>query len=246
MLNIIDFNQVKTGQKLSWDRRFGKIAAWQPVIRDKNELNMKVSANNAGNYWYSATFVPYKMSYVKNLINAVINFFYPYFRRLMPLQTFKYAACGGGNTLLDIFIYYIGIHLFFKEPLVPTPIGLTIKQHVAAQLVSFSLTFPLGFYLSRTIVFPGSTLRGRIQLFRYFLLVVICFGLNYVFIRLFVEQCHLYPTVSKILTTFIVVAFSFVTQRNFTFKVESPEEEAFLEAEAVIEAEALEEEKTMW
>jgi putative flippase GtrA len=140
--------------------------------------------------------------------------------------------------LLDISLYFISIHFLFREPLVHTPIGLTLKQHVAAILVSFSITFPLGFYLSRTIVFPGSTLRGRIQLFRYFLLVMICFGLNYVFIRLFVEQCHLYPTVSKILTTFIVVAFSFVTQRNFTFKVETPEEEALLEAEAVMEAEA--------
>jgi putative flippase GtrA len=176
---------------------------------------------------------------VKNLINAVINFFYPYFRRFMPLQTFKYAACGGGNTLLDISLYFISIHYLFKEPLVHTPIGLTIKQHVAAILTSFFVTFPLGFYMSRTIVFPGSTLRGRIQLFRYFLMVMICFGLNYVFIRLFVEQCHLYPTVSKILTTFIVVAFSFITQRNFTFKVESAEEDAMLQAEAVMEAEAV-------
>lgn len=161
---------------------------------------------------------------MKNLINAVINFFYPFFRRLMPLQTFKYAACGGGNTLLDIGLYFISIHFLFKDPLVHTPIGLTIKQHVAAILTSFTITFPLGFYMSRAIVFPGSTIRGRVQLFRYFMLVMICFGLNYIFIRLFVEQCHLYPTVSKILTTFIVVGFSFITQKNFTFKMEPAEE----------------------
>jgi putative flippase GtrA len=174
---------------------------------------------------------------VKNLINAIINAFYPLFRRYMPLQTFKYAACGGGNTLLDISLFYISIHFLFKEPLVHTPMGITLKQHVAAFLVSFSITFPLGFYMSRTIVFPSSTLRGRIQLFRYFLLVVICLGLNYVFIRLFVEQCHLYPTVAKILTTFVVVAFSFITQKHFTFKTETAEEEAMLEAEAIMEAE---------
>ena len=179
---------------------------------------------------------------MKNLINAVINFFYPYFRRFMPLQTFKYAACGGGNTILDITLFYISVHYLFKTPLVPTPLGFPIKQHVAAFLVSFSITFPLGFYMSRTIVFPGSTIRGRIQLFRYFVLVMICLCLNYLFIRLFVEQCHLYPTVSKILTTFIVVGFSFLTQKHFTFKEETPEEGAFLEAEAVMEAEALEEE----
>ena len=72
---------------------------------------------------------------------------------------------------------------------------------------------------------------------------MICLCLNYLFIRLFVEQCHLYPTVSKILTTFIVVGFSFLTQKHFTFKEETPEEGAFLEAEAVMEAEALDEEE---
>lgn len=157
---------------------------------------------------------------MKTLINAVINFFYPFFRRLMPLQTFKYAACGGGNTLLDIIIYAISYNFIFRKQIVHTPIGIAINPYIAAFLVSFTITFPLGFYLSRTIVFPGSTLRGRIQLFRYSLMVTSCIALNYIFIKLFVEQCHLYPTVAKILTTVIVVAFSFITQKNFTFKVE--------------------------
>ena len=181
---------------------------------------------------------------MKNLINAVINFFYPFFRRFMPLQTFKYAACGGGNTLLDITIYALSYNFLFRKQLVHTPVGITISPYIAAFLVSFTITFPLGFYLSRTIVFPGSTLRGRIQLFRYSILVTSCIALNYIFIKLFVEQCHLYPTVSKILTTVIVVAFSFITQKNFTFKVETPEEEAMLEAEAVMEAESLQEDNS--
>jgi putative flippase GtrA len=156
----------------------------------------------------------------------------------MPLQTFKYAACGGGNTLLDITIYALSYNFLFRKQMVHTPFGISISPYIAAFLVSFTITFPLGFYMSRTIVFPGSTLRGRIQLFRYSLLVVCCLGLNYTFIKLFVEQCHLYPTLSKMLTTVIVVAFSFISQKNFTFKVESREEEAMLEAEAVMEAEA--------
>ena len=166
---------------------------------------------------------------MKNLINAVITFFYPFFRRFMPLQTFRYAACGGGNTLLDITIYAISYNFIFKKQLVHTPIGITISPYIAAFLVSFTITFPLGFYLSRTIVFPGSTLRGRIQLFRYSLMVTSCLALNYIFIKLFVEQCHLYPTFAKILTTVIVVAFSFITQKNFTFKVHPEEAAAELE-----------------
>lgn len=78
--------------------------------------------------------------------------------------------------------------------------------------------------LMRHVVFPGSVLHGRVQLFRYFLLVLICIILNYIFIRLFVEHFHLYPTISKMVTTAIVVSFSYMTQKNFTFKTHPAEE----------------------
>lgn len=163
----------------------------------------------------------------------------------MPLQTFRYAACGAGNTLLDIFLFAISYNFIFKGKIIHAPIiGIPISAHIAAFLTSFTITFPLGFYMSRTIVFPGSTLRGRIQLFRYSLLVTGCIALNYIFIKLFVEQCHLYPTVSKILTTVIVVAFSFITQKNFTFKVE-PVAEVVATSEEAKEAEKKETEVPM-
>ncbi len=77
--------------------------------------------------------------------------------------------------------------------------------------------------LMRHVVFPGSVLHGRVQLFRYFLLVITCIILNYIFIRLFVEHFNLYPTVAKIITTAIVISFSYFTQKNFTFKAEKAE-----------------------
>jgi putative flippase GtrA len=144
----------------------------------------------------------------------------------MPLQTFRYAACGGGNTVLDILLYAISYNFIFKNKFIHVPvIGIQMSPYIAAFLTSFTITFPLGFFMSRAIVFPGSTLRGRVQLFRYSLLVISCIALNYIFIKLFVEQCHLFPTVSKILTTLIVVAFSFITQKKFTFKADPITEE---------------------
>jgi len=157
---------------------------------------------------------------LKGWILAIIDFFYPPFRKLMPLQTFRYAACGGGNTLLDIFLYFISYNFVLQKQVVFTPAG-PISPHIAAFLMSFAVSFPSGYLLNRYIVFPGSILRGRVQLFRYFLLVVLCVFLNYIFIKLFVEHLHLYPTVSKILTTVIVVSFSYLTQKNFTFKTEN-------------------------
>jgi putative flippase GtrA len=154
---------------------------------------------------------------MKHLVTSAIDFFYPPFRRLMPVQTFRYIACGGGNTLLDIVIYYVSYHYILKEQNVYTPI-IVISPYIAAFLIAFIVSFPTGFYLNRNVVFTGSTLKSGVQLFRYFLLVMICIILNYIFIKLFVEQFHFYPTVSKILTTVVVVSFSYLTQKHFTFK----------------------------
>lgn len=133
------------------------------------------------------------------------------------MQTFRYAACGGANTFVDILVYFLSYNFILAKQVVHTPLG-AISPHIAAFLLAFAVSFPSGYLLNRFIVFPGSVLRGRVQLFRYFLLVVVCIFLNYIFIKLFVEHFHIYPTISKILTTVIVVSFSYVTQKNFTFK----------------------------
>ena len=158
----------------------------------------------------------------KNLIISFIDLFYPPFRKFVPLQTFRYVACGGANTLLDIGLYYVSYHYILEEKILD--LGFTaISPHIAAFFIAFCVSFPTGFWLMRSIVFTGSTLRGRVQLFRYLLLVGVCILLNYVFLKLFVEQWGIYPTPSKMLTTVIVVLFSYLTQKHFTFKVEKQE-----------------------
>ena len=156
----------------------------------------------------------------KNLIITFIDFFYPPFRKLMPVQTFRYAACGGANTLLDIFIFFISYNFILKKQVLNLGF-IAFEPYIAAFIISFCVSFPVGFFLMRNIVFTQSTLHSRIQLFRYFVLVMACILLNYVFIKLFVEKLHFYPTIAKILTTIIVVSFSYLTQKNYTFKAET-------------------------
>lgn len=158
---------------------------------------------------------------MQQLILNILAFFYKPFEKFIPFQTFRYVACGGGNTVLDILIYFISYNFILQKSMVDLGI-VTISPHIMAFIISFSITFPTGFLLSKYIVFSESNLRGRVQLFRYFLLVAICIALNYIFLKLFVEHFHLYPTVSKILTTIIVVCFSYITQKKFTFKVKTP------------------------
>ena len=153
----------------------------------------------------------------KNFIISIIDQFYPPFRKFLNLQTFRYLACGGSNTMLDILLYFISYnYILQKQVLHLGPVA--ISPHIGAFIIAFGVSFPVGFWLMRSIVFTDSTLRGRVQLFRYFLLVAVCIILNYAFLKLFVEQWGIYPTPSKMLTTVIVVSFSYLTQKHFTFR----------------------------
>ena len=155
---------------------------------------------------------------MKYFIISLLDVAYIPFQKFIDKQTFRYVMCGGGNTLLDIVIYFVAYNFILKKQVVHTPF-ISISPYIASFMLSFLITFPTGFLLMRNIVFTGSTLRGRVQLARYFGMVMICFILNYVFIKLFVEQFNFYPTIAKIATTIIVVCFSYLTQRHFTFKI---------------------------
>lgn len=155
---------------------------------------------------------------ISDWINRVLDFFYPPFRFLMNRQTFGYAACGGGNTLLDIVLYFVTYNYILNKSIVHTPL-LAISPHIAAFLISFLVTFPIGFFLSKFVVFSESNLRGRVQLVRYFSLVLACLLLNYIFIKFFVEYLGFFPTPAKMLTTVFVVAFSYLSQKHYSFRV---------------------------
>ena len=154
---------------------------------------------------------------MRTLILRVIDFFYPLFQRLLPLQTFRYAACGGFNTALDIVIFFVSYNFIYKKQIVHV-YGFAISPHIASFLAAFIITFPIGFYFSRYVVFTSSNLRGRVQLVRYLMLVMASIALNYMFIKFFVEQLNIYPTIAKMITTVIVVTFSYLTQKHFTFR----------------------------
>lgn len=160
---------------------------------------------------------------MKEKFTAFIDFFYPPFKRLMPLQTYRYAVCGGSNMVFDLVIYFLSYHFLFHKEVVHLGF-IAFEPYIAAFLVAFVITFPTGFWMSKYIVWTSSNLKGRIQLFRYFLLVLTNFFLNYVFLKLFIESFGFYPTPAKILTIVLVVAYSYLSQKHFTFKVKKVKE----------------------
>ena len=75
----------------------------------------------------------------RDFILPVIDFFYPPFRRIMNLQTFRYAASGGGNVLLGFLIYFISYKYLFHERDFHFHF-FAFKSHVAALFISFLVT----------------------------------------------------------------------------------------------------------
>ena len=47
------------------------------------------------------------MQTLSQIITKIIDFFYRPFSKYIPQQLFRYAACGGGNMLLDWVLYFI-------------------------------------------------------------------------------------------------------------------------------------------
>lgn len=142
----------------------------------------------------------------------------------MNIQTFRYAAAGGGNTVLGLLVYSISYKYIFYEK--EFDFGIyAFKGHIAALIASFCVTFPVGFFLAKYVVFSDSKMKGRIQLFRYLMVCLFNFALNYILLKILVEQFFIYPVIAQVITIIMVVVFSYIAQRNYSFKATAPAEE---------------------
>jgi putative flippase GtrA len=154
---------------------------------------------------------------IRDLIIRTVDWFYFPFLHFIPPEIFRYAVTGGLNTLLDLTLYFV----FYRYVLDMQVVDLGFV-HISAYIFAFMMVFPItfltGFILAKYVTFNASELRGRIQLFRYGVTVFGAICLNYLFLKIFVEYFGWYATFSKAVTTVIVVMYSYVSQRYFSFK----------------------------
>ena len=172
------------------------------------------------------------MQKIAKIITLIIDFLYRPFARLIPQQMFRYAACGGGNLLLDWVLYFLFYNFVVGHDLVylQLPVSfnfqlstfnfykLCLTPHIAAFCMVFPVTLLTGFWLNKYVTFTRSSLRGVSQLGRYILVVAVNLAINYFGLKLFVESFGWYPTPSKILVTLFTVAISFLSQKYFSFR----------------------------
>ena len=171
-------------------------------------------------------FVGMKKLFTKigNRIRSGIDFFYPSFSRFMSPQLFRYAVCGGSNMLFDWLLFYcIFNYVLHQQPL---DLGfMQIHSHPAAFTLKFPITLFTGFLLQKYVTFSlADASRGRVQLIRYLLVVIINLGINYVGLYLFVDILHFYPSIANATNAIITCFLSYFAQKKFTFKIKKTNE----------------------
>ncbi|WMX17385.1 MULTISPECIES: GtrA family protein [unclassified Aureispira] len=149
----------------------------------------------------------------------IIDLGYFIFKPFIPLKTYRYAVCGGGNLVLDTILYFVVFHFVLNKQNLDLYF-IVLSAHIASLFFVFPITFCIGFLLNRFIVFPESNLPMRTQFVRYFIAGMITLLISYLSMKILVDLIGFYPTPSKILTTVIAVLFSYMMQTKFSFKVQ--------------------------
>ena len=166
------------------------------------------------------------MPRLAQIITKIIDFFYRPFSRWFSPQLFRYAACGGGNMVLDWVLYFLVYNFIIGHELINLQCTIcnlqleqTITPHIATLCIVFPITLLTGFWLNKYVTFTQSNLRGSKQLMRYIAIVALNLSVNYFGLKLCVEYFGWYPTPSKMFITLITIAISYFGQKYYSFRV---------------------------
>ena len=156
--------------------------------------------------------------HITSLITKAIELLYiPVVRKFVPVQIFRYGACGAINMVLDALWYFVIYNFIVAKQFLDLGF-VTISPHILSLVIVFPITFFTGFWLNRNVAFRTTHISSRRQLMRYLLSVAGSIVLNYISMKLLVEYVHLWPTPSKVVTTVISVVYSYLVGRYYTFK----------------------------
>jgi putative flippase GtrA len=161
---------------------------------------------------------------MRKLILNILDFFYPLVSRFIPRETYYYAACGGGNLVLSWILFYFFYNIVFLKEVSHFYVSWLGDKHIAisaytfSSFVTFCFSFTIGFLLNRYVVFTKSELKANTQLFRYGLSALITYSLSWLLLKFFIETLSIFPSIANIIASCIVVVWSYIMQRKFTFR----------------------------
>ena len=161
---------------------------------------------------------------MRKALLRIIDFFYPPFSRWLSLHTFRYLAAGGSTAVCGIISYYIAYNWILNQENFEVDflfLPKLITGHSLALVISTFASFLWGFVLNKYLIFTKSTLKGRIQMFRYAAVMAVNLGLNFAMLKYMVEGLGFYPSLSQAFITIVLSLCSYFLQKHFTFKIKN-------------------------
>ena len=117
-------------------------------------------------------------------------------------QMLRFAAVGLSAFAID-YVLFLVLH-FLGIP------------YLIANVASYTISTIYNFVLSMRFVFSGKASQTRAQQFAIFLVLsAIGLGLNELYLYLFVDCLHIAAPISKVVATFLVTIFNFITRKIF-------------------------------
>jgi putative flippase GtrA len=157
---------------------------------------------------------------IGNGIRRGIDFFYPPFRKYLTIHFFRYGVTGSANLVFDWVVYFVIYNFVLQHRMINLGF-MKVSSHVATLGFKLPIVLLSGFLLQKYVTFSGSSLRGRVQLFRYLVVFVVNLTISYLGIKLLVERFGWYPTPSNIAMSLVTVIVSYFSQKYFTFRISS-------------------------
>ena len=122
--------------------------------------------------------------HITSLITKAIELLYiPVVRKFVPVQIFRYGACGAINMVLDALWYFVIYNFIVAKQFLDLGF-VTISPHILSLVIVFPITFFTGFWLNRNVAFRTTHISSRRQLMRYLLSVAGSIVLNYISMKL--------------------------------------------------------------
>jgi len=155
---------------------------------------------------------------VFEIIRKIIDFCYPPFRKNITIQLFRYGSIGAINLLFDWFMYFFIYNFVLHQRMLDLGF-VTIKSYNAAFGIKFPIVLFSGFLMQKYVTFSHSDLQGRVQLFRYMVVVLVNLLINYIGFKLFVDYLNFYATFSNMIISILTIGISYFSQKYYTFKI---------------------------
>lgn len=158
---------------------------------------------------------------MKQLIQALLEFFYPLFKRFMSFSVYAYLSLGAVNTALNILIFALFYRLLSSQSEYEL-IGFSLKSYTISLLAAFVLTVPSGYWLAKNFAFNTTTQTNPSRSFVKYTMVVLQ-GLlsDYLIMKILIEFAQVHPTAAKVASTVIVLTLNYLLQKHFTFKADT-------------------------